>query len=141
VSDNGQHLAGLLDRLTAAWPGQLEEILLIGHSMGGLVIRSACHYGRQPSMAWARQVRHVSALNPGHRADEGYAVDEYLVNDGFVGCREAREILGGEDEGIAVIAKPSPDGVFQVDATVPSCTHAFSASWTDQRLCRSLTSA
>jgi hypothetical protein len=37
-----------------------------------------------------------------------------------VGCREARKFLGGEDEGIAVIAEPSPYGVFQVDATVPA---------------------
>jgi pimeloyl-ACP methyl ester carboxylesterase len=66
VSDNGQDLAGLLDRLTAAWPAQVEEVLLIGHSMGGLVIRSACHYGRQSSMAWARQVRHVFYLGSPH---------------------------------------------------------------------------
>src|ERR1039458_7300721 len=59
-------LAGLLDRLTAAWPAQVEEVLLIGHSMGGLVIRSACHYGRQSSMAWARQVRHVFYLGSPH---------------------------------------------------------------------------
>lgn len=66
VSDNGQDLAGLLDRLTAAWPAQVEEVLLIGHSMGGLVIRSACHYGRQSSMAWVRQVRHVFYLGSPH---------------------------------------------------------------------------
>jgi len=66
VSDNGQDLADLLDRLTAAWPAQVEEVLLIGHSMGGLVIRSACHYGRQSSMAWPRQVRHVFYLGSPH---------------------------------------------------------------------------
>ena len=39
--------------LAAAWPEQVQEILLAGHSMGGLVIRSACHYGREASVGWA----------------------------------------------------------------------------------------
>ncbi len=66
VSQNGQDLAILLDRLTAAWPAQAEEILLVGHSMGGLVIRSACHYGDQSSLAWTRRVRHVFYLGSPH---------------------------------------------------------------------------
>jgi len=44
ISTNGRELAGLLHRLAAAWPVPAREITLIGHSMGGLVIRSACHY-------------------------------------------------------------------------------------------------
>ena len=31
--------------LVSVWPVRVREIDLIGHSMGGLVIRSACHYG------------------------------------------------------------------------------------------------
>ena len=66
VSDNGQELAVLLDRLTVAWPVPVAEILLVGHSMGGLVIRSACHYGDDRSLAWTRQVRHVFYLGSPH---------------------------------------------------------------------------
>ncbi len=44
VSVNGRELARLLDQLVAVWPVQIRDITLIGHSMGGLVIRSACHY-------------------------------------------------------------------------------------------------
>jgi pimeloyl-ACP methyl ester carboxylesterase len=43
VSENGEALDALLERLVAAYPVPIEEIVLIGHSMGGLVIRSACH--------------------------------------------------------------------------------------------------
>src|SRR5918992_833720 len=43
VSDNGRRLAQVLDHLVAAWPVEVEEIALVGHSMGGLVARSACH--------------------------------------------------------------------------------------------------
>jgi len=66
VSDNGHELAGLLDGLTAVWPEHVDELLLLGHSMGGLVIRSACHYGRQESAAWADRVRHVFYLGSPH---------------------------------------------------------------------------
>ncbi len=50
ISTNGRELAHLLDRLVSAWPVRVREVNLIGHSMGGLVIRSACHYGRR---VWA----------------------------------------------------------------------------------------
>ena len=59
-------LAGLLDGLTAVWPEHVDELLLLGHSMGGLVIRSACHYGRQESAAWVDRVRHVFYLGSPH---------------------------------------------------------------------------
>ncbi len=46
ISANGRELARLLTRLVRFWPVRIREINLIGHSMGGLVIRSACHYAR-----------------------------------------------------------------------------------------------
>lgn len=46
ISINGQDLATSLDRLVASWPTRVRDITLIGHSMGGLVLRSACHYAR-----------------------------------------------------------------------------------------------
>ena len=49
VSANGRDLAHLLNHLVAMWPVRVREINLIGHSMGGLVVRSACHYARR---AW-----------------------------------------------------------------------------------------
>jgi hypothetical protein len=46
ISTNGRDFAHLLNRLVRAWPVRVREINLIGHSMGGLVVRSACHYAR-----------------------------------------------------------------------------------------------
>jgi PGAP1-like protein len=43
ISDNGRRLADLLDRLIEAWPVPVQDLVLIGHSMGGLVARSALH--------------------------------------------------------------------------------------------------
>lgn len=66
ISDNGHDLADLLGALAAAWPAPVDEILLAGHSMGGLVIRSACHYGLQACAPWVGCVRHVFYLGSPH---------------------------------------------------------------------------
>jgi pimeloyl-ACP methyl ester carboxylesterase len=65
ISDNGRRLAELLDALVVDWPVPVSEIVLIGHSMGGLVARSACHYGR--GEGWKVNVRHVFTLGTPHR--------------------------------------------------------------------------
>jgi pimeloyl-ACP methyl ester carboxylesterase len=64
ISENGRQLAELLDQVVQAWPTEVHEIALIGHSMGGLVGRSACHYsdGRE----WCAKVRHVFTLGSPH---------------------------------------------------------------------------
>jgi hypothetical protein len=65
VSENGRELAQLLSALVADWPVPLAELALIGHSMGGLIARSACHYGARSE--WASRVRHVFTLGAPHR--------------------------------------------------------------------------
>ena len=66
ISDNGRALSKLLDRVAEGWPVPVDEIVLIGHSMGGLVVRSACHYGEADDAAWAQSVRHVFCLGSPH---------------------------------------------------------------------------
>jgi PGAP1-like protein len=65
ISQNGRRLARLLDELTENWPVQVAEVALIGHSMGGLVARGACHYALAGS--WRERVRHVFTLGAPHR--------------------------------------------------------------------------
>jgi pimeloyl-ACP methyl ester carboxylesterase len=62
ISDNGRRLAELLDDVVSGWPVPVEEIALVGHSMGGLVARSACHQGG----GWTRAVRQVFCLGAPH---------------------------------------------------------------------------
>jgi pimeloyl-ACP methyl ester carboxylesterase len=64
ISDNGRRLARLLDRVVAEWPVPVEELALVGHSMGGLVMRSATHYGAR--LDWTRRVRHLFFLGSPH---------------------------------------------------------------------------
>lgn len=47
ISENGREFSGLLERLVAAWPVPVEDLVLLGHSMGGLVARSACQYAAE----------------------------------------------------------------------------------------------
>ena len=64
ISQNGRHLAALLDKVVAEWPVPVAELILVGHSMGGLVARSACHYGQQTDSSWVSTVRHVCTSAP-----------------------------------------------------------------------------
>lgn len=52
ISQNGAELSEVLDRLVDEWKGPLEEILLLGHSMGGLVARAACHVAAVKGGTW-----------------------------------------------------------------------------------------
>jgi pimeloyl-ACP methyl ester carboxylesterase len=65
VSHNGRRLSELLDELVGCWPVDVREIALIGHSMGGLVARSACHYGADDG--WRTRAAHVFTLGAPHR--------------------------------------------------------------------------
>lgn len=66
VSSNGRALADLLETLLQAWPVPVEQLAIIGHSMGGLVARSACHYGRLAGQAWPRHLRQIIFLGTPH---------------------------------------------------------------------------
>jgi pimeloyl-ACP methyl ester carboxylesterase len=66
ISDNGRALSSLLEEAVQSWPVPVDEVVLIGHSMGGLVSRSACHYGHADGARWADALRHVFCLGSPH---------------------------------------------------------------------------
>jgi len=66
ISENGRSLAEALEALVAAWPVEVTEVALVGHSMGGLVARSACHRAAKDEAAWVQRVRHVVSLGSPH---------------------------------------------------------------------------
>lgn len=63
---NGADLATLLERLVAAWPGGVRDLALIGHSMGGLVCRSACAVGAETGHGWLEPLNDVVTLGTPH---------------------------------------------------------------------------
>jgi pimeloyl-ACP methyl ester carboxylesterase len=60
VSASGRELAELLHQLSREWPVDVEEIALIGHSVGGLVARSACEHADREG--WRDRLTHVLTL-------------------------------------------------------------------------------
>lgn len=66
ISRNGSCLSELLEELVAAWPVEVERIALVGHSMGGLVARSACHRGAEDGAAWTQHVKTSVSLGTPH---------------------------------------------------------------------------
>ncbi|PAP75121.1 esterase/lipase family protein [Rubrivirga marina] len=82
VSENGRDVADLLDRAVTAWPVPVRRLVIVGHSMGGLVARSAFEAARAAGHDWpTRDVALVTLGTPHHGAPLeriGNAVDALL---------------------------------------------------------------
>lgn len=66
ISENGARLATLLNALTDAWPVDVSEVALVGHSMGGLVARAALRAGDLGGHPWVERVEHIVGLGTPH---------------------------------------------------------------------------
>jgi pimeloyl-ACP methyl ester carboxylesterase len=89
VSENGRDFAELLEQLLAQWPVPVEELVILGHSMGGLVARSAVFQARQRRQAWTSALsklvflgtpHHGAALERGgHQVDMLFGISPYVA--------------------------------------------------------------
>ncbi|MBX3599816.1 MAG: alpha/beta fold hydrolase [Rubrivivax sp.] len=66
VSENGRALADRLHALQQAWPLPLQDIVVVAHSMGGLLVRSALHQATARGDDWPRRVRGIAFLGTPH---------------------------------------------------------------------------
>lgn len=66
ISENGRAFAALLEALVATWPAPIGELVIVAHSMGGLVSRSACHVGEAAGHVWRRKLRKLVCLGSPH---------------------------------------------------------------------------
>lgn len=66
ISTNGRAFAERLEALVKLWPAPLTELVIIGHSMGGLVARSACHYGGLARHEWRRRLDKLLFIGTPH---------------------------------------------------------------------------
>ena len=85
VSTNGRILAQLMERLYDAWPVPIERLVMMGHSMGGLVARSAIHHGaliQRGGLRWPARVDDLVTLGTPHQGAAleraGHGVDLLL---------------------------------------------------------------
>ena len=66
TSQNGHLLAAELEQLVQHWPVPLEEITVLVHSMGGLVIRSAVQDAREKGLSWPQHLKNIVFLGTPH---------------------------------------------------------------------------
>lgn len=82
ISTNGREFSKLLQHTIEAWPVPIESLSLIGHSMGGLVIRSACWFADIEESNWLKRLTRVVCLGSPHHgspvAKAGHALNRAM---------------------------------------------------------------
>jgi pimeloyl-ACP methyl ester carboxylesterase len=66
ISTNGREFADVMEMLLRNWPRAIKQLAIVGHSMGGLVARSACYYATLAGYAWPKRLDHVVFLGTPH---------------------------------------------------------------------------
>jgi hypothetical protein len=66
ISENGRRFADALEEMLRRWPVPVEELSIVGHSMGGLVARSAFHAAVARGHEWPRALRRIVFLGTPH---------------------------------------------------------------------------
>ena len=78
ISTNGIDLNELLEKLVSHWPVPVEELNIIAHSMGGLVSRSALHYGQEQQKTWTTHLKKIIFLGTPHHGASLEQAGNYL---------------------------------------------------------------
>ncbi|WP_411893318.1 esterase/lipase family protein [Winogradskyella sp. A2] len=78
ISTNGKELNELLENLVQTWPVPIQELVIVSHSMGGLVSRSAIHYGIQGKNTWTKYLKKVVFLGTPHHGAPLERTGNYL---------------------------------------------------------------
>ena len=82
VGDNGERFAALLELLVGNWPVPVEELVIVGHSMGGLLARSACVHAARHLHGWPGRLKALVFLGTPHHGSPlergGHGIDRLL---------------------------------------------------------------
>jgi triacylglycerol lipase len=110
VVENGRLLADAMEAAFAS--SRVEELVLIGHSMGGLVVRSACRYAEESGQTWISRVKRAFYIGTPHQGapleklgaivtnvldavdHPGAAIPAEIIRRRSEGVRDLREGLG-----------------------------------------------
>lgn len=66
ISTNGREFSAQLEDLIKAWPVPVEQLVIMGYSMGGLLARSACEDARRTNKSWIRHLRDLVFIGTPH---------------------------------------------------------------------------
>jgi pimeloyl-ACP methyl ester carboxylesterase len=100
ISENGRALHQLLTDLLLTYPDALGELVLVGHSMGGLVIRSAGYYASQLRMKSEEVRGKKPRKNSGQaNAEQPLPLHSLLVTDTWLAHLGSVFLLGVPHDG------------------------------------------
>lgn len=106
---NGEEFADRLETLVSHWPVPVERIILIGHSMGGLLIRSACHHGQRRGHRWVEQLSdcvYIGSPHDGSWLAKGAKASADLMNQAPRDyLRVVGEVIDLRSEGIRNLSR------------------------------------
>jgi pimeloyl-ACP methyl ester carboxylesterase len=103
IGRNGADLAALLDAVLAGWPVPVEELTIVGHSMGGLVARSAAVTASREQHRWIDSLTRVVYLGTPHLGSwlEKFAnVTSWTLRRASPGSAPLGRLLDGRSRGI-----------------------------------------
>jgi pimeloyl-ACP methyl ester carboxylesterase len=84
TSQNGRELSALLEQLVTHWTTPIEELTVVAHSMGGLLIRSAFHQAKEEALRWPGHLKNIVFLGTPHHGvpleQAGNWVDQILAS-------------------------------------------------------------
>ena len=66
ISINGRTLALQMEQLVAQWTRPVERLVIVAHSMGGLLARSALHHAAQAGQRWPERLDDLVFLGTPH---------------------------------------------------------------------------
>jgi pimeloyl-ACP methyl ester carboxylesterase len=133
VATNGREFARCLDTLVANWPVAVDQLVIIAHSMGGLVARSACAHGE--AAHWRKNLTHLICLGTphhgaplergGHWVDTALGLSPYLEPFARIGKFRSAGITDLRFGNVvevngATIAKPRPRSISRCEVPLPS---------------------
>ena len=120
IAANGSDFAALMETLVREWPQPLEHLAIVGHSMGGLVARSACHQGALSGHEWPGFLQDLIFLGTPHfgapaeragaKADFLLGISPYVAPFARMGKIRSAGIKDLR-HGSLCIRPPLPDGV------------------------------
>ncbi len=102
ICENGEDLNWLLADLVAHWPSAVTSLTLVGHSMGGLVIRSACQLGAEREVPWLSLVKNVVYLGSPHWGAPLERVSDFAISrlDQFEATKSLVRLANRRSSGI-----------------------------------------
>jgi pimeloyl-ACP methyl ester carboxylesterase len=147
IAENGAELAQLMSTLSQEWPLPVDEITVVAHSMGGLLIRSAFVAAETQQHTWPQQLRRIIFLGTPHHGSPleraGHWLDKTLEATPFaaafapLGKRRSAGITDlrhgyfcAQQSSLGAIPA-LPDGVrcYAVAATLNKNPNAHSDQW------------